>query len=97
MVERKSVARVTGDGWRVLPREAAPLVPRIACYKVMGSFATAKESGFWRRVLTGPQILTVRSSEALASISGYRGFQATQFTVRVCPVRTATGISFLRL
>lgn len=31
----------------------------------------------------GPQILTVPSSEALASSPGKMGFQLTQFTVRV--------------
>lgn len=41
----------------------------------------------------GPQILTVQSSEAEASMEGYTGFQLTQFTVRVCPVRVTMGSS----
>lgn len=43
----------------------------------------------------GPQMRTVASSDTLASICGWRGFQATQFTVRVCPLKTATGFSRL--
>jgi hypothetical protein len=45
--------------------------------------------------LEGPQIRTVASSEALASICGYFGFQDTQFTVRVCPTSVAIGSSLL--
>jgi len=41
----------------------------------------------------GPQIRTVMSSEALAIMSGRRGFQWTQFTVRVWPSRVTRGCS----
>lgn len=45
----------------------------------------------------GPQMRTVQSSDTLAIIWGYFGFQDTQFTVRVWPDKTATGRSFLIL
>lgn len=41
----------------------------------------------------GPQILTVPSSDALASMPGTLGFQWTQFTVRLWPSNTVIGIS----
>lgn len=41
----------------------------------------------------GPHIRTVPSSEALASMPASAGFQWTQFTVCLCPSRTATGVS----
>lgn len=39
------------------------------------------------------QMRTVVSSEALAIMFGYRGFHATQFTVRVWPLRVEIGCS----
>lgn len=41
----------------------------------------------------GPQMRTVPSSEHEANIDGYTGFQLTQLTVRVWPVRVAKGSS----
>jgi len=43
----------------------------------------------------GPQIRTVVSSDALAIMSGSRGFQWTQLTVRVCPSSVTSGCSCL--
>ena len=53
------------------------------------------EQDDWGSDLEGIQILTVASSEALASICGYFGFQETQFTVREWPTSFAIGSSFL--
>ena len=44
-------------------------------------------------LVTGPHIRTVPSSLDEAIIVGSLGFQLTQFTVLVCPLRTATGFS----
>ena len=58
---------------------------------------TAARQGTYVPVLeclvTGPHIRTVPSSLDEAIIVGSLGFQLTQFTVFVCPLRTATGFS----
>lgn len=49
----------------------------------------------FRWLLAGPHILIVQSSETEANIWWCTGFQETQFTVRVWPVRVAIGSSRL--
>lgn len=43
----------------------------------------------------GPHIRIEQSSETDTKMCGWTGFQATQFTVRVCPCSVAIGSSFL--